>query len=66
MSMEQGKKTQILIKDNEQTTSHSLFIRTILKEQLDLQENKKNNQHWNQFKKFLSKFGKQKCTVINK
>ena len=42
MSMEQGKKTQILIKDNEQTTSHSLFIRTILKEQLDLQENKKN------------------------
>ena len=40
MSMEQGKKTQILIKDNEQTTSH--FIRTILKEQLDLQENKKN------------------------
>ena len=42
MSMEQGKKTQILIKDNEQTTSHSLFKRTILKEQLDLQENKKN------------------------
>ena len=42
MSMEQGKKTQILIKDNEQTTPHSLFVRTILKEQLDLQENKKN------------------------
>ena len=40
--MEQEKKTQILMKDNEQTTSHSFFIRTILKEQGDLQENKKN------------------------
>ena len=27
------KKTQILMKDNEQTTSQSSFIRTILKEQ---------------------------------
>ena len=27
------KKTQILMKDNEQTTSHSFFIRTILKRQ---------------------------------
>ena len=30
--MEQEKK-QILMKDNKQTTSHSFFIRTILKEQ---------------------------------
>ena len=30
------------MKDNEQTTSHSFFIRTILKEQGDLLENKKN------------------------
>ena len=40
--MEQEKKTQILMKDNEQTTSHSFFIRTILKEQGDLLEDKKN------------------------
>ena len=40
--MEQEKKTQILMKDNEQTTSQSSFIRTILKEQWDLLENKKN------------------------
>ena len=30
------------MKDNEQTTSHSFFIRTILKEQGDLLEDKKN------------------------
>ena len=40
--MEQEKNTQLLMKDNEQTTSHSFFIRTILKEQGDLLENKKN------------------------
>ena len=56
------------MKDNKQTTSHSFFIRTILKEQWDLLENKKNiwtiNAEIN--KKNLSKFGKQKCTIINK
>ena len=31
--MEQEKKTQILMKDNKQTTLHSSFIGTILKEQ---------------------------------
>ena len=31
--MEKEKNTQILMKDNEQTTSHSFFIGTILKEQ---------------------------------
>ena len=40
--MEQEKNTQLLMKDNEQTKSHSFFIRTILKEQGDLLENKKN------------------------
>ena len=30
------------MKDSEQTTSHSFFIRTILKEQWNLLENKKN------------------------
>ena len=57
------------MKDNEQTTVHSFFIRTILKEQWDLLENKKNIRTSNaeiNTKNFLSKFGKQKCTVINK
>ena len=36
------KKTQILMKDNEQTTSHSFFIRTILKRQWGLLRNKKS------------------------
>ena len=40
--MEQEKNKLILMKDNKETTSHSFFIRTILKEQLDLLENKKN------------------------
>ena len=39
--MEQEKNTQLLMKDNEQTTSHSFFIRTILKEQGDLLEKRK-------------------------
>ena len=30
------------MKDNKQTTSHSFFVRTILKEQGDLLENKKS------------------------
>ena len=48
--MEQGKNTHILMKDNEQTTSHSFFMGTILKEQWDLLEHKKNknNQRLNQ------------------
>ena len=36
------KKTQILMKDNKQTTLHSFSIRTILKRQWDLLGNKKN------------------------
>ena len=40
--MEQEKNKLILMKDNKETTSHSFFIRAILKEQLDLLENKKN------------------------
>ena len=58
--MEQ-EKTQILMKDNKQTTSG-----TILKEQWDMLEHKKNistnNAEINK-KNFL---GEQKCTVINK
>ena len=38
--IEQEKDTQILMKDNEQKTVHSFFIKTILKEQWDLLENK--------------------------
>ena len=37
---EQEKNKQILMKDNRQKTVHSFFIRTILKEQWDLLENK--------------------------
>ena len=40
--MEQEKKHQILMKAKQQTTSHSFFIRTVLKKQWDLLENKKN------------------------
>ena len=65
--MEQ-EKTQIQMKDNKQKIVHSFFIRTILKEQWDLLENKNkitikaeiNTQN------FLSKFAKQKSSVINK
>ena len=39
--MEQEKYTQILMKVNKQKTVHSFIIRTILKEQWDLVENKK-------------------------
>ena len=41
-AIENMKKTQILMQDNKKTTSLSFFIRTILKEQWDLLENKKN------------------------
>ena len=40
-------------------TVHSFLIRTILKEQWDLLENK-NNQGWNQYKNFLSHGSHQK------
>ena len=56
------------MKDNKQMTSF-FSIRTILKEQWDLLENRKNirtiNAEINK-KDFLSKFEKKKCTVINK
>ena len=66
--MEQEKNTQILMKDNEQTTSHSFFIREILKKQWDLLENKKNIRPINSeinLKTFYSSFDN-KYTVINK
>ena len=50
--MEQEKSKQILMKNNKQKTVQSFFIRTILKEQWDLLENK-NNQGWNQYKKLF-------------
>ena len=37
--MEQEKNTQILMKDNKQSTAQYFFISTILKEQWDLLEN---------------------------
>ena len=67
--MEQEKHTQILSKDNKQKTVHYFFITTILKEQWDLLENKNRIRIIKteiNTKNFLSKFGKQKCTVINK
>ena len=73
MSKDRTRKTHIDTDERyEQKTVHSFFIRTILKEQWDLLENK-NNQGWIRTikaeintKNFLPKFGKQKCTVINK
>ena len=59
--MEQEKNKKILMKDNEQKTIHSIFIRTILKWQYDLLENKNKiitiKAEINT-KNFLSKFGK--------
>ena len=49
------------MKDNEQKTVHSFFIRANLQEQLDLLENKKKIRTRNtdiNRKNFLSKFGK--------
>ena len=66
--MEQEKNTPILMKDK-QSTAQYFFIRTILKEQWDLLENKNKIRTIKaeiNTKNFLSKFGKQKCTVINK
>ena len=67
--MEQEKNTQILKKDNEQKTVQSFFIKTILKEQRDLLENKTKTRTIKaeiNTRNFLSKFGKQKCTGIKK
>ena len=67
--MEQEKNTQILMKGNKPKIVHSFFIRTILKEQWDLLENKNKIRKIEaeiNTKNFLSKFGKQKCTAINK
>ena len=66
--MEQEKK-QILMKDNKQRTAHSFFIRAILKEECGLLENKNKIRTIKSeinTKTFLSTFGKQKCTVLNK
>ena len=57
------------VKDNNQKIVHSFFIRTILKEQWDLLENKNKIRTIKveiNTKNFLSKFRKQKCIVINK
>ena len=60
--MEKEKSTQMLMKDNEQTTVHS-----ILKEQWDLLgEKKQNKRAINAEINTKNKFGKRKCTVINK
>ena len=62
------KKTYFL-KDNEQKTVHSFFIRKISKEQGDLLGNKNRIRTIKaeiNTKNFLSKLGKSKCTVINK
>ena len=70
MSKDRTRKTHIDIDERyEQKTVHSFFIRTILKEQWDLLENKNRIRTVKteiNTKNFLSKFGKQKCTVINK
>ena len=70
MSKDRTRKTHIDIDERyEQKTVHSFFIRTILKEQWDLLENKNKIRTIKaeiNTKNFLSKFGKQKCTAINK
>ena len=70
MSKDRTRKTHIDTDERyEQKTVHSFFIRTILKEQWDLLENKNKIRTIKaeiNTKNFLSKFGKQKCTVINK
>ena len=66
MSKDRTRKTHIDIDERyERKTVHSFFIRTILKEQWDLLENK-NNQGWIRTikaeintKNFLPKLGKQ-------
>ena len=67
--MEQEKNTDIDEWKIMNKTVHSFFfIRTILKEQWDLLENKKIRTIKAKIntKNVLSKLGKQKCTVTNK
>ena len=70
MSKDRTRKTHIDIDERyERKTVHSFFIRTILKEQWDLLENKNKIRTIKaeiNTRNFLSKFGKQKCTGINK
>ena len=70
MSKDRTRKTHIDTDERyEQKTVHSFFIRTILKEQWDLLENKNKIRTIKaeiNTRNFLSKFGKQKCTGINK
>ena len=70
MSKDRTRKTHIDIDERyEQKTVHSFFIRTILKEQWDLLENKNKIRTIKaeiNTKNFLSRLGKQKCTVTNK
>ena len=67
--MEQEKDTQILIKITNKRQYTLFFIRTILNEQWDLLENKNKIRTIKaeiNTRNVLSKFGKQKCTGINK
>ena len=67
--MEQEKDTQILIKDNEQKTVQSFYKKNFKRNSKDLLENKNKictSKAEINTKTILSKFGKQKCTVINK
>ena len=70
MSKDRTRKTHIDIDERyERKTVHSFFIRTILKEQWDLLENKNKIRTIKaeiNTRNFLSKFGKQKCTGISK
>ena len=57
------------MKDNKQRTVHSFYIRAILKEQRNLLENKNRIRTIKaeiNTKNYLSNFGKQRCTLINK
>ena len=58
MSKDGTRKNHTDIGERKRTV-HSSLIRTILKEQWDLLENK-NNQGWNQYKNFLSHGSHQK------
>ena len=68
-SMEQEKTHKHLWKITGRKDSTLFFIRPILKEQLDLLENKNKIRTIKadlNTKNFLCKFRKQRCTVINK
>ena len=67
--MEQEKNTTYWWKITDKRQYTLFFIRLILKEQWDLLENKNKIRTIKaeiNTKNFLSKFGKDKCTVINK